>query len=149
MTAPFVDDHKPLPMVEKFEKLPPPPPQADYQEPDYVPPRPPPKITSDSNGGPHNLLPPIPTMASIGDLDDSAYPIKASSPVDLIATIALNVPLTSIASSAPPSPSPESKPKKSNPLIDLIETEKLYVDQLTGVIRVRAAFNCSVSTRLI
>ena len=75
MTAPFIDDHKPLPMVEKFEKLPPPPPQADYQEPDYAPPPPPPKIVSDSNGGPHNLLPPIPTMASIGDLDDSASPV--------------------------------------------------------------------------
>lgn len=27
--------------------------------------------------------------------------------------------------------------KRTNPLVDLIETEKLYVDQLTGVIRVR------------
>lgn len=40
------------------------------------------------------------------------------------------------ASPTSPVASNESKPKKSNPLIDLIETEKLYVDQLTGIIRV-------------
>ncbi|KAF8642369.1 hypothetical protein AX16_009637 [Volvariella volvacea WC 439] len=39
-----------------------------------------------------------------------------------------------------PSPShPDQRPKKSNPLIDLIETERVYVDQLTGVIRKVAA----------
>lgn len=58
--------------------------------------------------------------------------------------IALNVSLTPTTptspniASAPPSPSTEGKPKKSNPLIDLIETEKVYVDQLTGIIRVCA-----------
>ena len=35
--------------------------------------------------------------------------------------------------SLPPS---DAKPKKSNPLVDLIETEKTYVDLLTGIIRV-------------
>ena len=48
------------------------------------------------------------------------------------------------ASSAPATPTtptgitavPESKAKKNNPLVDLIETEKLYVEQLTGIIRV-------------
>jgi hypothetical protein len=43
----------------------------------------------------------------------------------------------------PPSPSTPLSPadgsgrgKKTNPLVDLIETEKIYVDQLTGIIRV-------------
>jgi len=60
---------------------------------------------------------------------------------------ALNVPLTPTTPttptspsvlSAPPSPAADGKSKKSNPLIDLVETEKLYVEQLTGIIRVRA-----------
>src|SRR6266849_547872 len=32
--------------------------------------------------------------------------------------------------------SPDIRAKRTNPLVDLIDTEKLYVDQLTGVIRV-------------
>lgn len=40
--------------------------------------------------------------------------------------------------SALPSPSGDDKgKKKSNPLTDLVETEKVYVDLLTGIIRVR------------
>ncbi|TFY55238.1 hypothetical protein EVG20_g9393, partial [Dentipellis fragilis] len=39
---------------------------------------------------------------------------------------------------SPISPSGDGR-KKSNPLIDLIETEKIYVDQLTGIIRKVAA----------
>jgi hypothetical protein len=31
----------------------------------------------------------------------------------------------------------EAKQKRANPLTDLIDTEKSYVDQLTGIIRVR------------
>lgn len=31
----------------------------------------------------------------------------------------------------------QPKPKKANPLTDLIDTEKAYVEQLTGIIRVR------------
>lgn len=30
------------------------------------------------------------------------------------------------------------KAKKANPLTDLIDTEKVYVDQLAGIIRVRS-----------
>lgn len=37
----------------------------------------------------------------------------------------------------PNTPSGDAKPKKSNPLSDLIDTEKHYVDQLAGIIRVR------------
>ena len=36
----------------------------------------------------------------------------------------------------PPSPGVDPK-KKTNPLTDLIETEKEYVDRLAGIIRVR------------
>lgn len=61
-----------------------------------------------------------------------------------ILRVALNVPLTPTTPTSPtsfsalPSPSADGKSKKSNPLIDLVETERLYVDQLTGIIRVRA-----------
>ena len=41
----------------------------------------------------------------------------------------------------PASPaSPDPRARRTNPLVDLIDTEKLYVDQLTGVIRVRFHF---------
>jgi hypothetical protein len=41
-------------------------------------------------------------------------------------------------SGIPTSPaSPDIRAKRTNPLVDLIDTEKLYVDQLTGIIRVR------------
>lgn len=42
---------------------------------------------------------------------------------------------------APPSPTlaaPADRPKKTNPFVDLIETEKVYVDTLSGIIRVCA-----------
>lgn len=40
-------------------------------------------------------------------------------------------------SGVPASPaSPNTRAKRTNPLVDLIDTEKLYVDQLTGIIRV-------------
>ncbi|KAI0673528.1 hypothetical protein C8Q78DRAFT_969215, partial [Trametes maxima] len=39
----------------------------------------------------------------------------------------------------PSSPSVDGKPKKANPLTDLIDTEKVYVELLTGVIRKVAA----------
>jgi hypothetical protein len=35
-------------------------------------------------------------------------------------------------------PASDARPKKSNPLIDLLETERTYVDLLTGIIRVSA-----------
>lgn len=42
-----------------------------------------------------------------------------------------------LGSSAPSSPGAEGKvKKKTNPLTDLIETEKVYVDLLTGIMRV-------------
>lgn len=42
---------------------------------------------------------------------------------------------------SPASPaSPDPRAKRTNPLVDLIDTEKLYVEQLTGIIRVRYPF---------
>ncbi|KXN89941.1 Rho guanine nucleotide exchange factor 37 [Leucoagaricus sp. SymC.cos] len=56
-----------------------------------------------------------------------------SSALDLLSPLPLTpvTPNTTLSS--------DSKPKKSNPLNDLIDTEKQYVDQLTGVIRKVAA----------
>lgn len=48
-------------------------------------------------------------------------------------------PNSAVSPSVPPSPSADGRPKKSNPLLDLIDTEKLYVDLLTGIIRVRVS----------
>ena len=39
-----------------------------------------------------------------------------------------------------PSGTTGDKAKKSNPLTDLIDTEKVYVDQLAGIIRVGPSF---------
>ncbi len=53
-------------------------------------------------------------------------------------------------SSIPSSPaSTDSRTKRPNPLVDLIDTEKLYVDQLTGVIRVGCPFHCSQAPFLV
>jgi hypothetical protein len=40
----------------------------------------------------------------------------------------------------PMTPSGEGRKRKANPLNDLIDTEKVYVDQLTGIIRVRVHY---------
>jgi len=59
--------------------------------------------------------------------------------------LALDVPTSPITPLSPPAfsdadestPSPAENSKKASPLTDLIESEKLYVEFLTGVIRVR------------
>lgn len=163
MSAAFTfDDHKPLPSPgrsDRFDKLPPPPP-SDAADDAYIPPLPP-KIVHDLDVDPSGslgLLPPIPTLPSLGSLDHSAF-LFAASPAfirvehEVTSSIALNVPLTPTtptsptSSSGPSSPSVDGKSKKSNPLIDLIETEKLYVDQLTGIIRVCATY--SIATPIL
>lgn len=56
---------------------------------------------------------------------------------DAVAPLVLTIPLTPTTPLSPNTPlNNENKPKKANPLNDLIDTEKQYVDQLTGVIRV-------------
>ncbi|KAG1755189.1 uncharacterized protein EDB91DRAFT_1097707 [Suillus paluster] len=93
------------------------------------PPPSPPKNTinivldTHSNDGPQ--LPPIPSMASLGfDLPQS--------PATPVSPAALSMSFSSPAS-------PIEKTKKSSPLTDLIESEKIYVEYLTGIIRRVAA----------
>ncbi|KAJ3879068.1 hypothetical protein F5051DRAFT_460161 [Lentinula edodes] len=50
-----------------------------------------------------------------------------------------SVPLTPTTPLSPNTPSEGAKPKKTNPLNDLIDTERAYVDQLTAIIRKVAA----------
>ncbi|KAF5374953.1 hypothetical protein D9758_000190 [Tetrapyrgos nigripes] len=89
-------------------------------------------------------LPPIPPKDDDDDLQDLPQPPPKFAPSSR-ASPSLP-PLTPSAPSSPPqspavqpTPSDASKPKKSNPLNDLIDTERSYVDQLTGVIRKVAA----------
>lgn len=113
--------HRPL---GRDAKLPPLPPDSLI-----ISPRPPPKDiglvidTHLNDDGPQ--LPPIPSLASLG-FDSPKSPAMAVGPA------------TSSMSSPSPT-SPIEKPKKSSPLTDLIESEKIYVEYLTGIIRRVAA----------
>ncbi|KAG1783854.1 hypothetical protein EV702DRAFT_1190871 [Suillus placidus] len=93
--------------------------------PDSPPPPPVPKnvgLILDTNPDDGPQLPPIPSLASLGfDLPNS--PTMAVGP----------------AASSMSLPSPIERTKKSSPLTDLIESEKIYVEYLTGIIRRVAA----------
>lgn len=80
----------------------------------------PPRLAADST-----LLPP-PLPPSSGSSPDAAIRLPSTP----------TIPITPLS---PSFSSPDVKPKKANPLNDLIDTEKTYVDQLTGVIRKVAA----------
>jgi len=100
------------------DKLPPIPPSDHDATDDFVPPPPPPTKPPFSLG-------PIDTQASLNVPEaDSSLPMTPITPTGL---------------QPPRSPAADGKPKKVNPLTDLVETEKLYVDLLTGVIRKVAA----------
>ncbi|KAH9858197.1 hypothetical protein C2E23DRAFT_170700 [Lenzites betulinus] len=120
---------KPLPPPAKDEKLPSlPPPDFDSGA---LPP-PPPKIVHDfapDAHPPHKPLPPIDVKASLGTSDLSL----GSAPLTPLTPAPGSLP------SIPPSPSSEGRHRKANPLTDLIDTEKVYVDLLTGIIRKVAA----------
>ncbi|KAI0068338.1 hypothetical protein BV25DRAFT_1875775 [Artomyces pyxidatus] len=112
-----LSSNKALPSIAKG-KLPPPPP--DVTDPSLNAPPPPPKFDVDREPADMStppVLPPIDTSASLDSLSPghNAIPTTPTHP--------------------PSSPLPEGRAKKSNPLVDLIETEKTYVDQLTGIIR--------------
>ncbi|OJA10815.1 hypothetical protein AZE42_00266 [Rhizopogon vesiculosus] len=117
---------RPLPIPGRDEKLPPPPPPDSPVSPPPPPPKnPSPVLVLDthSNDGPQ--LPPIPTMSSLGfDLPQS--------PASPVGPAASSMSLLSPAS-------PTEKTKKPSPLTDLIESEKIYVEYLTGIIRRVAA----------
>ena len=113
---------------------------------DLPPPLPPPKIVEEKS-----RLPPVPLDTT--DLMPSSlnpnglYPPTLSfvfysvSPLSPSSTPELTTPVTPTSTggsrSQPPSPQPEARSKKTNPLTELVETEKIYVDQLAGIIRVR------------
>jgi len=53
-------------------------------------------------------------------------------------SIFLSEPMTPMTPTSPaPTEGREGKSKRANPLTDLVETEKAFVEQLTGIIRVR------------
>ncbi|KAK0198362.1 hypothetical protein F5146DRAFT_1019376 [Armillaria mellea] len=99
--------------------LPPPPPSA-HSNSAFVP-SPPPNPPLD------------PPAGSLHHPQNHAYPVSLSDPGQ-------SAPSTPTSPTTPVSPSyPESKPKRTNPLTDLVDTEKNYVEQLTGIIRKVAA----------
>ncbi|EIM92204.1 uncharacterized protein STEHIDRAFT_164534 [Stereum hirsutum FP-91666 SS1] len=122
MNAPLVHGHdqprKALPNPGA-DKLPPPPP-GEHQN-GYQPPAPPPKFHFDHQPQSPQLSLSPPLLDRSPSLDNLGRDLHALPPT----------PTSPSASSI----SGEARVKKSNPLIDLIETEKVYVDQLTGIIR--------------
>lgn len=127
---------KALPPLSKDDDLPPPPPSPQQGNVTETPPLPPPKITLDD-------LPELPKLNL--DLKDSFHTAPASPLREALSPHAFasppDSPAFSVGSSsmmAPPSPTADlSRPKKLNPFVDLLETEKTYVDTLSGIIRVR------------
>ncbi|KAI0080080.1 hypothetical protein K474DRAFT_1590791 [Panus rudis PR-1116 ss-1] len=118
---------KPLPPPLRDEKLPPLPP-SDLDSPSHDVPPPPPKIMHDNiPDGPQSarVLPAINTSGSLSP-NDTGLNVPPITPIS---------PVGAIGPGVPRSPSSEGKPKKTNPLTDLVETEKTYVDLLTGIIR--------------
>ncbi|KAF7339399.1 hypothetical protein MSAN_02153800 [Mycena sanguinolenta] len=81
---------------------------------DFDPSSPPPPPPKGFHGAPLDLLPP-------------SAPFLGSNISEL--------PMTPATPMSPISPESEAKQKRANPLTDLIDTEKSYVDQLTGIIR--------------
>lgn len=115
-------------------KLPPLPPPSDYDNADFTP-HPPPKP------GPN--LPPINTAGSLNVPELGTSSSSDPPPAHRVLTrpcpdsMQPMTPITPTSLQPPRSPAADGKPKKVNPLTDLVETEKVYVDLLTGVIRVR------------
>lgn len=127
---------KALPPLSKDDDLPPPPPSPSQGNVTETPPPPPPKITLDD-------LPGLPNL-NLG-LKDSLHSAPGSPLREALSPHAFatppDSPAFSVGSSSmmgPPSPTADSsRPKKLNPFVDLLETEKTYVETLSGIIRVR------------
>ncbi|KDR85085.1 hypothetical protein GALMADRAFT_233698 [Galerina marginata CBS 339.88] len=84
----------------------------DQDRPPSPPPKPP--LSAPSSPAPQSLV--LPPSNSAGGLNAPLTPTTPTSPYP-----------------------PEGKPKRANPLTDLVDTEKAFVDQLTGIIRKVAA----------
>lgn len=127
-------------------------------------PRPPPKLNLESPLG----SPDLPLTPS--DYSGSRNPSQPPSPSRFPAnSTSLSPPVNGATEAllAPPSPNPAgdesflpsspSSPsatsfkgkqsKKSNPLTDLVESEREYIDLLAGIIRVRGSVPCSALTK--
>ena len=131
---PVLQSNKALPSLAK-DKLPPPPPETDSSP---QPPPPPKYILDPDTSLPSNGLRPPPIDVTLSDellgqgLPFCLLPCLAF--LILFASFYLDLDTPSGPLSSPASP--DSRTKRANPLVDLIDSEKLYVDQLTGVIRV-------------
>lgn len=116
------------------ENLPPTPTEDNLSNPSFnslPPPPPPPPLKSPQHDTPplsNGLLSPVDTSTSNqGTLTASTSFIRCIMCPDLNSQPG--------TPTSPPSPDPRGK--RPNLLVDLIETEKLYVDQMAGIIRVR------------
>jgi len=108
---------------------PPPPPPKILEEKSELPP-----VPLDANGlTPHSLDPNGPRLSFF-------LPSCATVESLFFALVLLTTPMTPTSPGGSPShassPLPEARSKKTNPLMELVETEKAYVDQLAGIIRV-------------
>ncbi|KAH7911951.1 hypothetical protein BJ138DRAFT_1149486 [Hygrophoropsis aurantiaca] len=106
---------------------------------DKIPPRPPPDSFMSAPLPPPKLTDPLNSNSNTSRLDDSCLP-----PIPTIPSLDFNLSpvlqtTTEPSDSSKLPPSPVERSKKSSPLTDLIESEKVYVDYLTGVIRKVAA----------
>ncbi|THV04850.1 hypothetical protein K435DRAFT_961582 [Dendrothele bispora CBS 962.96] len=86
-----------------------------------------------------NKLPPLPPLEDDAPRDSTPPPPPKFSTSSPLASPSLPAASPPVPSSPRSIPSDSSKPKKTNPLNDLIDTERSYVDQLTGIIRKVAA----------
>ncbi|KAF9460804.1 hypothetical protein BDZ94DRAFT_1168832 [Collybia nuda] len=118
--------YKPLPPPARDVNLPHLP---EGQDPSFLPPLPPKSLQDEV----HSTQPP-----HLANLPSFAYLIikPTSHAAGLVIPL---TPTTPVTPSGPIISSSEAKSKKTNPLNDLIDTEKVYVDQLTGIIRKVAA----------
>ncbi|KAG6337338.1 hypothetical protein ID866_1763 [Astraeus odoratus] len=138
MSAVITPAYGTRPVVALNEKLPaPPPPLQDDVPPSLLPPKDVDHIPASPLPG-RPELPPIPAMSSIGcqHCPLCLLFLTAISAFDMSSP---SSPMTSSPYPAESAPSPVDKPKKTTPLLDLIESEKLYVELLTGIIRKVAA----------
>ena len=114
---------KALPPLGKSDDLPPPP--SPFQSQGHYPPPPPPK--SGLSG------------SFAGDMSEDGRSGLPSPNDYQTASLANSSPGPSSPKSGPPSnlsQGDSSRSKKANPFVDLLETEKIYVDSLSGIIRV-------------
>ncbi|KAI5124637.1 hypothetical protein M0805_004246 [Coniferiporia weirii] len=117
---------KVLPPLAKDDDLPPPP--SPLRNAVAPPPLPPPKITLDDLQSDPLFERGHPLMRdALSPLDIAASPGSPSFPSDSLTVLGPPSPTISMSESV--------RPKKVNPFVDLIETEKMFVDTLSGIIR--------------